>query len=396
MSDNKDTLTIPWICLFFTRIGATAYGGPVSITNKIRRELVESRKVLSDVDFREALTLAHLMPGPLAIQVAIYIGWKIRGIVGGLSAAFFFTIPGFFAATAIAWGYVQWGGSTTIQSAFRGVSACVAALIIFNSMQLSKGILQRDKSLWVIALTVMAITLFSQNESALVFVVSGVVYALLQSKAIIQKRLASFLFISILTVVAIILLAGEIPALAHTALRTPPTALTEMFQFFFKSGALIFGSGLVIIPFMKGPLTEQFQWLTSQEFVDAVAVGFMTPGPALVSVAFMGYLIRGLWGAAVGIFAIFLPSIFYTLSAAPHYERVTRFGFISHLVSGISAAAVGGIAGAGIIIAKESMVNMTTSGIGVVTLLTLIYFKKFPEGLIVCLAGIAGIFIDRL
>lgn len=372
------------LAAFFLRIGATGFGGPVAVTNKMRKTLVDELGILAAQDFREALTLAHLMPGPLAIQVAIYIGWKLRGVLGGTIAGICFVLPSFFMTVAIAWAYVKFSGIPQIQSAFHGVSATVAALILFNSSQLSRGLLGKDWLLWIIAVAAAGITLQKGSEPLVLFLTAGAVNALARSRTG-AARAAPILLAGLTW-----FLAGDTGAMP---VDTIDPGLPAIFGFFFKSGALIFGSGLVIIPFMREPLIHSLGWLTPQQFIDAVAVGFMTPGPALITVAFIGYLVHGFAGAIASSVGIFLPSWFYTLGAAPFYQRIIKMGAMEHVVAGISAAAVGAIAGAGIMIAQDAIRDLPTAMIGLVSLVVLVGARKVPEFVLIALAAITGILI---
>lgn len=393
MTKISPRLDLASIAAFFLRIGATGFGGPVAVTNKMRRELVDEKKILTPTDFREAITLAHLMPGPLAIQVALYIGWRLGGIVGGTVAGICFILPSFIITVAIAWGYVAYSGIPQIQAAFHGVSASVAALILFNSGQLSQGILGRDRLLWGLAAAAAFITLLKSHEPFLMFLAAGAIYAVL--KGPLQKRPRSAELLLILGATGFLSLAAPSSSAADPAIASG-ASLFDLFFFFFKSGALIFGSGLVIIPFMREPLIHEFGWLNAQQFMDAVAVGFMTPGPALITVAFIGYLVHGMAGALVSSIGIFSPSWFFTLGAAPFYQRIIRHKTVEHAVAGISAAAVGAIAGAGVIIARDALSDTLTWAIALASMFVLVQLRRIPEGILIGLAACAGILADAV
>ena len=393
MTKISPRLDLASIAAFFLRIGATGFGGPVAITNKMHRELVDEKKILKPTDFREAITLAHLMPGPLAIQVALYIGWRLGGIAGGTVAGICFILPSFIITVAIAWGYVAYSGIPQIQAAFHGVSASVAALILFNSGQLSRGILGRDRLLWGLAAAAAVITVLQSHEPFLMFLAAGAIYAVLKGPMQKRPRIATLLLI--LGATGFLSLTASSSSAADPAIGSG-ASLLDLFFFFFKSGALIFGSGLVIIPFMREPLIHDFGWLNAQQFIDAVAVGFMTPGPALITVAFIGYLVHGMAGAFVSSIGIFSPSWFFTLGAAPFYQRIIRHKTVEHAVAGISAAAVGAIAGAGVIIARDALSDTLTWAIALASMFVLVRLRRIPEGILIGLAACAGILADAV
>ncbi len=404
-------MTRSTLARYFLYLGATGFGGPVALANKMHEQLVIKKKVLESSDFREAMTLAHLLPGPLAIQVAIYIGWKLGGFSGGTIAGFCFTLPSFIITVSIAWIYVAWSGIPFIQAAFQGVAAAVASLVLWNSYQLSRGVLSRDRLLWGIAVTTGALTLFKAQEPALMFLFAAVITALARSSDGSTQRKAmkagTLLFAGAAITLMIFLirekldfLPRDLPAaFTDTVAANHANTLQELLFFFLKSGAFIFGSGLVIIPFMRDAVLNHYQWLNPQQFLDAVAVGFMTPGPALITVAFIGFLVAGLSGALVSSVGIFSPSWVFTLAAAPFYQKVIKYRLVRHAVDGISAAAVGAIAGAGIMIArdaiKDPITNPWSAIICVSALAVLAKSKKFPDALLLAAAGLVGILVQR-
>ena len=397
---------------YFLYLGATGFGGPVALANKMHQQLVERDQVLESSDFREAMTLAHLLPGPLAIQVAMYIGWKLAGIAGGTIAGICFVLPSFLITVTIAWIYVTWSGIPSIQAAFHGVSAAVASLVLWNSFQLSRGVLSRDRLLWGVAIIAALLTLVKAQEPALMFLVAAVATAAIRSSDGDRQRGAPAKALTLLAIVvgagvAAYFLFGDAlhhatPLASSPATPLPPASggtLENLLFFFLKSGAFIFGSGLVIIPFMRDAVINHYHWLNAQQFLDAVAVGFMTPGPALITVAFIGYLVAGFSGAVVSSIGIFTPSWFFTLGAAPFYQRIIKYRLVRHAVDGISAAAVGAIAGAGFMIARDAVKNPIQNPwaaiICILSLVVLAKAKKFPDVLLLAAAGIAGILTQR-
>jgi chromate transporter len=386
----NDSATIPryslWqIVLYMLRLGALGFGGPVALVGYMHRDLVEGRKWISEADYREGLALAQLAPGPLAAQLGIYMGYVHYRIPGATLAGIAFVVPSFIMVVALGWAYVQFGGIPWMQAVFYGVGAAVVGIIVMSAKKLTEKSVGKDKLLWAIYLLLAIVTVVTESEVAWLFIAAGVLVWILRAP---PKWLArSSLNAAALTQAPIaggFLGSMDVPMLAQIGL------------FFAKAGAFVFGSGLAIVPFLYAGTVTEHHWLTEKQFVDAVAVAMITPGPVVITVGFIGYLIAGFAGASVAALATFIPCYLFTIIPAPYFKRYGKLPGVIAFVDGITAAAIGAISGAVIVIAKRSIYDIPTAVICLVTIALLWKFKKLQEPVIIVAAALAGLVLYPL
>src|SRR6185295_9343620 len=238
----------------------------------------EERRWISSRDYLEGLALAQLAPGPLAAQLAMYLGYVRGGVVGATLVAAAFILPSFLIVWAISAAYVAYGGLAWMQAVFYGVGAAVIGIIARSAYKLTRLTLGRSSMLWAIFAAVAITTAWTEREIVWLFLLAGFV-------ALAARRGAAAM------------LVGVAPSLVSGAGVVGTTSLLGLFWFFAKAGAFVFGSGLAIVPFLYGGVVREHGWLTDQQFLDAVAVAMITPGPVVITVAFIGYLVQGLGGA---------------------------------------------------------------------------------------------------
>jgi chromate transporter len=356
----------------------------VALVGYMHRDLVEGRGWINDGDYKEGLALAQLAPGPLAAQLAIYLGYVHYRILGATLVGVAFVLPSFLMVVVLGWAYVHFGGLTWMQSVFYGVSASVIGIIAISGYKLTIKSVGKDKLLWAIYLVLAAVTVTTESEMAWLFLAAGLLTWFWRAP---PKWLKS----------------GNLPALAAVSLPAAGTVgmvdwplLTQIGIFFAKAGAFVFGSGLAIVPFLYGGVVTEFHWLNDKQFVDAVAVAMITPGPVVITVGFIGYLVAGLSGAGVAAAATFLPCYLFTILPAPYFKKYGRLPAIIAFVDGVTAAAVGAIVGAVIVIARRSIVDLPTLVLAVVTAGLLLRFKKLPEPVIVVGAALIGLVVYPL
>ena len=366
---------------YMLKLGTVGFGGPVALVGYMQRDLVERRGWISDADYKEGLALAQLAPGPLAAQLAIYLGYVHYGILGATLVGIAFVIPSFLMVLGIGWAYVRFGGLEWMQAVFYGVGAAVIGIIVMSAKKLTEKSIGRDKLLWAVYLLLAAVTIITEGEVAMLFIGSGVVVWLWRCPPKIFKKGSLFSTALALPV-------------AHAA--APDNVLWQIALFFAKAGAFVFGSGLAIVPFLYGGVVHEHQWLTEKQFVDAVAVAMITPGPVVITVGFIGYLIAGVKGATVAAFATFLPCYLFTIIPAPYMKKYGKVPAILAFVDGVTAAAVGAIAGAVVVLAQRSIVDIPTALIAVATAGALWKFKKLPEPVVVACAAITGLVLFPL
>lgn len=373
--------TLRQLVLYMLRLGTLGFGGPVALAGYMHRDLVDERKWITDADYKEGLALAQLAPGPLAAQLAIYLGYVHYRIVGATLVGIAFVVPSFLMVVALGWAYVRFGGLTWMQSVFYGVGAAVIGIIAISAYKLTNKSVGRDKLLWVIYLMLATVTVVTESEIAWLFLAAGMVVWFWRAppKWLRQGGLNAMAATQVPTTVSGIVSTVDWPL------------LTQVGVFFAKAGAFVFGSGLAIVPFLYGGVVTEHHWLNDKQFVDAVAVAMITPGPVVITVGFIGYLVAGLPGASVAALGTFLPCYLFTVIPAPYFKKYGKRPGIIAFVDGVTAAAVGAITGAVIVLAKRSIVDLPTALLALVTVALLWKFKKLPEPVIVIGAALAGL-----
>jgi chromate transporter len=374
------------IVRYFLRLGTIGFGGPVALVGYMHRDLVEQRQWISDADYKEGLALAQLAPGPLAAQLAIYLGYVHYGILGATLVGLAFVLPSFVMVVALGMAYVAYGGLSWMQAVFYGVGACVIGIIANSAYKLTVKSIGKDKLLWTIFLVSAAITIITATEEVLLFILAGVIVWLVKAppKNLFRKTI----------------IGGFIPfpILAQLDLtnRVDWGTLGDIALFFTKAGAFVFGSGLAIVPFLYSGVVRDFGWLSEQQFLDAVAVAMISPGPVVITVAFIGYLVAGFPGATIAAIATFLPCYLLTIIPAPYFKKYGKRADIAAFVEGITAAAIGALSGAVVLIASRSIRDIPTFVIAALSLAILWKFKKLPEPVLILIAAVIGLLIYPL
>ncbi|MFZ6653728.1 chromate transporter [Undibacterium sp. TJN19] len=385
MTESQTKSYTRWqLILYFLRLGALGFGGPVALVGYMHRDLVGERVWISEADYKEGLALAQLAPGPLAAQLAIYLGYVHYRILGATLVGIAFVLPSFFMVVALGWAYVHFGGLSWMQSVFYGVGAAVIGIIVMSTKKLTQKSVGKDKLLWAIFLLLAAVTVITESEIAWLFIAAGMLVWFLRAPP-------KFLNHNTLNSVGV-----SLPVMAGLFDTVDLPLLTQIGVFFAKAGAFVFGSGLAIVPFLYGGVVTEHHWLTDKQFVDAVAVAMITPGPVVITVGFIGYLVAGLPGASVAALATFLPCYLFTVIPAPYFKKYGRLPGVLAFVDGITAAAIGAIAGSVIVIAKRSIIDIPTAVIALVTIGLLWKFKKLQEPVIVAVAALLGLLIYPL
>lgn len=369
---------------YFLRLGTLGFGGPVALVGYMHRDLVEERKWITEEEYREGLALAQLAPGPLAAQLGIYLGYVHYGVWGATLTGLSFVLPSFVMVVLLGIAYKLYGGLAWMQSVFYGVGSAVIGIITLSCYKLtikSVGKLEAQaiKSrwlLWLFFIVTAAATAITQREEVWLFIILGLVYMIVKAPPKWIRRQG--------TLPSVVLLAGA------GFWQFDATKLWQLGLFFTEAGAFVFGSGLAIIPFLQAGVVGEMGWLNEQQFLDSVAVAMITPGPVVITVGFIGFLVSGFAGASVAALGVFLPCFVFTVLPAPYFRKISKNESIKAFVDGITAAVVGALVGSVVVIATRSIVDLTSAVIALASILALIYVKKIQEPYIILAAAIIG------
>jgi len=369
------------LIIYFLKLGTLGFSGPVALVGYMHRDLVENKKWISEDDFKEGLALSQLAPGPLAAQLSIYLGYVHYRLLGATLVGIAFVLPSFLMVLGIGYAYILYGGLPWMQALFYGIGAAVIGIISIGSYKLTTKSIGTDKLLWLICIVVAATTFITEKEIIWIILLAGVVVWLV-------KAPPNFLNYSTNVIVSLALLEF-FPALTESK-------LWQIGWFFTKAGAFVFGSGLAIVPFLYGGVVKEYHWLNEQQFLDAVAVAMITPGPVVITVGFIGYLVAGVSGACVAALATFLPCYLFTVIPAPYFKKYGKNPAIKAFVDGITAASIGAIAGAVLVLGKRTLTDIPTIIIAMSTIGLLLKFKKIQEPYIIIFAALTGILIKLI
>ena len=391
MSDTDSMMEAPalpsyslWqLVRYMLALGTWGFGGPVALVGYMYRDLVEKRPWISEGDYKEGMALAQLMPGPLAAQLAIYLGYVHYRIRGATLVGLAFVLPSFVMVVAIGAVYTRYGGIGWMQAVFYGVGAAVIGIIAVSAYKLTTKNIGKDRLLWLIFLISAAVTVITKSEIVWIFLGAGVLVWLVRTP---PRGWSSGTMHSFAT-----------PLLAWFAIDTIDWhKLGQIGAYFAYAGSFVFGSGLAIVPFLYGGVVQEYHWLTDRQFVDAVAVAMITPGPVVITTGFIGYLVAGFSGALVAALGTFVPCYLFTILPAPYFKKHGKRPAIVAFVDGVTAAAIGAITGAVIVIGQRSVTDWVTAALALATAALLWRFKKLPEPLIVVAAALIGLVVQPL
>jgi chromate transporter len=359
---------------YFLRLGTIGFGGPVALVGQMERELVAGRGWLAKEQMREAIAICQSLPGPLAIQVGVYVSYLRAGFWGAWAGGWAFILPNFVIVASLGALYVALGDLKPVTAIFYGVSPAVIALILHSCWRLAK-LGMEDRVQWALAAVCFVITTVLKAEVAVLFIGSGLVGVLWYGGAIRWPRSsASF--------------ALTAPIVNAAAPHASTGLIGKLFLFFLKAGALTFGSGLVIVPFLEKGLVQEYGWLEPRQFLVAVAIGMISPGPVVITATFVGYLVAGFWGSLVSTVGIFLPSFLLVLIVAPLLARHRQNPFVQGFVKGAYAAAIGTILGACVLLGRIAIGDLLTAVIALASLAALFRWKVSNTLLIAVCAGV--------
>jgi chromate transporter len=354
-------MTLRALVLYFLRLGALGFGGPVALANAMRRDLVDARGWISAEEYDDGLALAAACPGPLAYQLAVYCGFVRFGFAGAIAVAVAFALPPFIIVVTAAALYRYLETSWQLRALFYGIAPAIVAIIAKSCWNLGRKTLRTDVRAWTFAVIACAIVIALERELVWLFIGAGVLGIFVFSW---RKRTTPLLSIS-----------------------------PQLFLFFFKTGMLVFGSGLVIVPFLKAQVVDQYHWLTNRQFLDSVAIGMISPGPVVITATFVGFLLAGFTGSVAATTGIFMPPVLFVLLATPLLRRYRDSRFVRGFIRGVSSAVVGVLVATTWLIARSAIVDPLTIAIAAAAL-AVIVFTKTPEPAVIATAGIIGILVS--
>ncbi len=360
---------------YFLRLGLLGFGGPVALVGQMGRELPDERGWLTKEQMREAVAICQSLPGPLAIQVGVYISYLRAGFWGAWAGGWAFILPNFIIVASLGALYVYLGDLKPVTAIFYGVSPAVIALILHSCWRLAK-LGMEDWLQWAIAVVCFVVTVTLRAEVALLFIASGLVGILYYGNPLGFRRPTA------------LAIAAPLVATAPLATAAGGSTLAKLLLFFLKAGSLTFGSGLVIVPFLEQGLVREYAWLDQRQFLIAVAIGMISPGPVVITATFVGYLVAGFWGSVVSTIGIFLPSFILVLIAAPILARHRANANVQGFVKGAFGAAIGTILGACVLLGRIAIGDWLTALIGLASLAVLFRWRVSNPMLIAATAVI--------
>ena len=372
---------------YMLKLGSIGFGGPIALVGYMHQDLVEKEKWLTESEYSEGLALAQLAPGPLAAQLAIYLGYVHYRILGATLVGLVFVLPSFLMVVALGWVYVQYGGIGWMQSVFYGVGACVIGIIANSAYKLTQKMV-KGSLIWAIFIASAAITVITKSEIIWVFLLAGITVWWVEAPPKQWFKCGRSLSISI----------SSVWLFTQVAIEPGNWGLLgKIFLYFAEAGSFVFGSGLAIVPFLYGGVVKDFHWLTDKQFLDAVAVAMITPGPVVITTGFIGYVVAGFYGAVTAALGTFLPCYLFTILPAPYFKKYGKLPGIAAFVKGVTVAATGAIAGSVIVLGRRSLTDIPTVVIALISFGLLWHFKKkVPEPVLVLVAAAIGLILYPL
>ncbi len=362
--------------LYFLKLGTVGFGGPIALAGYMQRDLVDERKWFTEEEYLQGLAFSQLAPGPLAAQLAMYLGFVRGGWIGATAVGFTFIGPSFLMVLLLAIAYIRYGGLPWMRAVFYGIGAAVIGIIARSAWKLAKATMKKDVLLWAIFFALAISTAITEKEIVWLFIAGGVIAAAVKS---FSHKLGS------VPMTAVLLGGGLGVSLGRFG---------EVLAFFTKAGLFVFGSGLAIVPFLHGGVVVEHRWLTERQFLDAVAVAMITPGPVVITVGFIGFLVAGVSGAIAASLGVFLPVYALVVLVAPYYKRFAKNPQLHAFVRGVTAASAAAIAGAVVVLARRAVYDWVTAAIALVTV-ALLFRWKIPEPVLIGAAAVVGLLVHH-
>jgi len=366
---SRKTGSLTELALLFLRLGTTAFGGPAAHIAMMHEEMVHRRKWLSDQEFLNLLGATNLIPGPNSTEMAIHIGLRRAGWPGLVVSGVCFIVPAALIMLSLAWAYVRFGATPEAGWLLYGVKPVIIAIVLQALWNLARKAVKGPLSA-VVLVAVPALYFLKVNEIALLIGGGVVVMAAANYRRLARGKHAAALLLPVGGVAAV--------SLAPVAFD-----LSRLFFIFLKVGSVLYGSGYVLLAFLRADLVERHGWLTDQQLIDAVAIGQLTPGPVLTTATFIGYLLGGTPGALLATLGIFLPSFIFVAVSSPLIPRMRSSAWLGSLLDGVNVASLGLMAAVAWQLGRASLIDTLTVVICLACFLLLIRYKVNSTWLIV-------------
>jgi chromate transporter len=371
------------IALSFLRLGTTAFGGPAAHIAMMEEEFVRRRGWVSHADFLDMLGASNLVPGPSSTEMAIHIGHQRAGWSGLVVAGVCFILPAMLIVMACAWAYATFGSLPQVQSVLYGVKPVIIAVVLQALWGLGRTAI---KNSFLLAVGLLGTAAGIAGGNVLAILLAAGLVTVLQAW-IKERRLSSNLL-------ALPMPAKSLMAATPVLAAAIPISLSALFLVFLKFGAVIFGSGYVLLAFLQADLVDRLHWLTQAQLLDAVAVGQITPGPVFTTATFIGYLLGGVRGAVVATAGIFLPGFLFVAVSRPLIPRIRRSKIAGAFLDGVNVGAVALMIAVTWQLSRAALVDLPSGAIAALSAVVLIYFRINSAWLIFA-GGFVGLVATR-
>ena len=376
------------LATLFLRLGATAFGGPASHIAMMRDEVVDRRKWLTDTEFLDLLAATNLIPGPNSTEMAIHLGYRRAGLAGLAIAGVCFILPAVVIVLPIAWAYARYGETPQAAWLAYGIAPVIIAIVVQAVIKLGRAAVTGVAPA-LLGAAAAGLSIAGMNELLLLGGGAATGIAVALAKRLGRGGAGG----GVGAVWAFALAAGSVGLHAATvvtaAAASVPITLTRLTLFFLKVGSILFGSGYVLLAFLRADLTERWGWLTEQQLIDAVTVGQVTPGPVFTTATFIGYLLGGVPGAVLATVAIFLPGFFFVAVTQPIIPRLRASALMGGALDGVVAASLGLMLAVTWQLARAAITDVATAGVAAAAAVILVAWN--PNSTWLILAGaIAG------
>ncbi len=372
--DRPAASTYRDLALTFLRLGATAFGGPAAHIALMQHEFVRRRGWLTDGEFLDLVGAASLIPGPSSTEVAIYLGYRRAGLAGLALAGTCFILPAALIVTAIAWAYVRFGTLPAAGGLLHGIEPVVVAVIAQALWTFGRTAL-KSWLLAVVGAAALALHLSGTNP-VLLLAAAGAIAAAARARGAVLPAFAAPLSL---------MATGATPVAGDVSLG-------KLLLVFLKAGSVVFGSGYVLLAFLRGDLVERLGWLTESRLVDAVAIGQMTPGPVFTTATFVGYVLHGTSGAVVATLGIFLPSFILVAVSGPFIPRLRRSAIAGAFLDGVNVASLALMAAVSFQLGRAAVIDVPTALIALGSLVLLLRFRVNSTWLVLG-GAVVGLFL---